>query len=83
MSEQSHCQNKMQVEVSGTILRRSEESGNKCVETGKYVGENDLLQNVIKKKNQTPSQYNTFHSKLSKMKVKVPKYRPKQHDNWR
>jgi len=35
------------------------------------------------KKNQTPSQYNTFHSKLSKMKVKVPKYRPKQHDNWR
>jgi len=69
--------------TSGTILRRSEESGNKCAETGKYVGENDLLQNVIYKKNQTPiaSQYNTFHSKLSKMKVKVPKYRPKQHDN--
>jgi len=75
------AETRCRLHTSGTILRRSEESGNKCAETGKYVGENDLLQNVILKKNQTPSQYNTFHSKLSKMKVKVPKYRPKQHDN--
>ena len=47
-------------------------SGNKCAETAKYIGENDLLQNVTKI--QTLSQYNTFNSKLRKMKVNVPKY---------
>jgi hypothetical protein len=62
----SKAKTKCRLHTSGT-LRGSEESGNKCAETGKYVGENDLLQNVIKKKNQTPSQYNTFHCKKSKM----------------
>ena len=38
---------------------RSEESGKKCAETGKYIGENDLLQNIIYEKNQTRAKVET------------------------
>ena len=41
---------------------------------------NDLLQVY---KNQTLSQYNTFHSKLRKMRAKVPKFRTIQHWIWK
>ena len=58
---------------------RIEDSAKKCAETVKYVGVNDLLKNIIK--NQTLSEYNTFHYKLRENKVKVPKYRHKQHEN--
>ena len=56
-----------------------EDSIKKFAETAKYVGVTDLLQNIIK--NQMLSEYNTFHYKLRENEVKVPKYRPKQHEN--